>query len=155
VQDRVTQEVRRSQAVDLAAIAADRVASRWRSGEDPVKLAEEQKTTVQPVTEHRRGTVVTGMGLAPALDRAVFAARVGEIVGPVKIADRGAVVARVDRLQLASPAQLETEKAAVRTRLEAQRAGQLLDAIVSERRRDAVVKVNAALVERFAPRPRR
>jgi parvulin-like peptidyl-prolyl isomerase len=131
------------------------VAARWRAGEDPAVLAEQQRTTVQEATDHRRGTVVGNLGLAPALDRAVFAAAQGEIVGPVELKDRGAVVARVDRLQVATGAQLAAEREAVRSRLESQRAGQLLDALLNERRKEAVVTVNAELIERFAPRPRR
>ena len=155
VRDRVEQEVRRRAAVARAMTAAAGVAARWRASEDPAVLAEQQRTTVQEATDHRRGTVVGSLGLAPALDRAVFAAAQGEIVGPVELKDRGAVVARVDRLQVATGAQLAAEREAVRSRLESQRAGQLLDALLNERRKEAVVTVNAELIERFAPRPRR
>jgi peptidyl-prolyl cis-trans isomerase D len=154
VKDRAEQEVRRAAAIDLAVAAAGPLAARWRAGDDPAKLAEEQKTTPQRVTEHRRGTVVTGIGLAPSVDQAVFAASVGAVVGPIKVTDRGAVVAKVERLQLTTPAQFEAEKGTYRSRLEAQRAGQLLEALLNQRRREAVVEVNTQLVERFAPRPR-
>jgi protein-disulfide isomerase-like protein with CxxC motif len=155
VRDRVEQEVRRRLAVERAMAAAAVVASRWRAGEDPAVLAEQQRTTLQQATDHRRGTVVANLGLAPALDQAVFTASQGEIVGPVELKDRGAVVARVDRLQVATSAELAAERESVRARLESQRAGQLLDAVLNERRREAVVTINAELLERFAPRPRR
>lgn len=155
VRDRVEQEARRGAAVSRAMSATAGVAARWRAGADPASLAEQLRTTVQQATDHRRGTAVASLGLAPGLDRAVFSATEGEVVGPVELKERGAAVARVDRLQVATAAQLATEREAVRSRLESQRAGQLLDALLAERRRDAVVTVNAELVERFAPRPRR
>ncbi len=154
VKAQVEQEVRRERAVEMAMSVAQGVAARWRGGDDPNRLAEELKGTVQQVTDHRRGTVIAGIGLAPSLDREIFAATATQVVGPVRLADRGAVVARVDRVSLVDATQLAAERDSYRKRIESQRASQLLEAMLNERRKAAVVTVDNELLERFAPRPR-
>ena len=73
----------------------------------------------------------------------------GGIIGPIRIGDRGAVVARVETLRLIGSEEMASERDPVRARLLAERAQQLLIAIVNERRRDTVVTADDAFRQAF------
>jgi len=98
------------------------------------------------------GAAIGALGPAPAVDAAVFGAGVGTVVGPIRIGDRGVVVAKVERLTLIDRATLERDRAGTRERLAAERGQQLLRAMINERRKDTPVTVDDELMERFAPR---
>jgi outer membrane lipoprotein SlyB len=88
----------------------------------------------------------------PSLDRAVFAAGEGEVIGPIQAGIAGGVVvARVESLDLVDPVELAELRDDLRARLMADRAGQLMRSILNERRRDTVVTVDNELLQRFAP----
>jgi parvulin-like peptidyl-prolyl isomerase len=152
VRPAVEQEVRQLKASGLAVGVGTRLAERWREGGDPEQLAEEFGTTVVEVPGYRRGAAVGTIGPAPAVDAKVFAADVGDVLGPIQLGDRGVVVARVDTLNLVDFEEIAQESATVRERLTAQRAQQLLQSMIAERRTDTVVEVDNQLMERFAPR---
>jgi peptidyl-prolyl cis-trans isomerase D len=150
VRAEVEQKLRQDRALELAAVKATALADRWRAGEDPVALAEEYSGSPVEAKEHRWGTPIGNIGAAMALDDAIFSAAAGEVVGPVNLGSRGVVVARVDRLELMDRAKFEQEQENIRSRLRAERAQELLRAMVDERRRDTVVTVNNQFMERFA-----
>ena len=152
VRPAVEQEVRQLKASGLAVGVGTRLAERWREGGDPEQLAEEFGTTVVEVPGYRRGAAVGTIGPTPAVDAKVFAADVGDVLGPIQLGDRGVVVARVDTLNLVDSEEIAQESATVRERLTAQRAQQLLQSMIAERRTDTVVEVDNQLMERFAPR---
>ncbi len=152
VRPAVEQEVRKLKASGLAVGVATGLAQQWRDGGDVEQLAEEFGTTLVEVPGYRRGTAVAAIGPAPAVDAVVFTADVGEILGPVQLGDRGVVVAKVDTLSLVGAEEIAEEGETVRARLTAQRAQQLLQSMIAERRADTVVEVDNQLMERFAPR---
>lgn len=152
VRPAVEQEVRKLKASGLAVGVATSLAQQWRDGRDAGELAEEFGTTVVPIPGFRRGTAIGAIGPAPAVDTVVFSANVGDVLGPVQLGDRGVVVARVDALSLVGPEVIVEEGATARARLTAQRAQQLLQSMIAERRSDTVVEVDNQLMERFAPR---
>ncbi len=152
VRPAVEQEVRKLKALGLAVGVASEFAQRWRDGGDSGELAAEFGTTVVEVPGYRRGTAIGAIGPAPAVDEAVFSADVGDVLGPVQLGDRGVVVARVEALNLVGPDEIDQEGANARARLTAQRAQQLLQSMIAERRRNTVVEVDNQLMERFAPR---
>jgi peptidyl-prolyl cis-trans isomerase D len=152
VRSEVEQELRRERAVELAADQARVVADRWRDGEDAAALATEFGTTMTEARDHRHGQVVGGLGVLSELDEAVFAATEGQVVGPVVAGiGGGVVIAKVEKLELIDPVELENSRDDLRARLMAERANQLMRSILNERRRDTVVTVNDELLQRFAP----
>jgi peptidyl-prolyl cis-trans isomerase D len=151
VRAEVEAQLRREKALELARSTAQSIAQAWTSGADGAELAKKAGTSVLTANEHRRGTPVPGVGLAPELDAAVFSASVGAVVGPVTVGDRGAVVARITGLKTLSAEEIAKEREAYRKRLKQQRASQLLQSILNERRRQTVITVDEALIKRFAP----
>jgi hypothetical protein len=107
--------------------------------DDVEALAERFNGTLARARDHRWGTPVGAIGSAPGLDEAVFTGGEGSVVGPIRVGERGAAVARIETLRLLGPDEMEAERGPARARLLAQRAQQLLIAIVNERRRDTVV----------------
>jgi hypothetical protein len=152
VQPAVEQEVRKLKALGLAVGAATQLAESWRAGADAEELAQEYGSNVIESPQHRRGAGLGTVGPVPAVDQAIFVASSGDVVGPVRIGDRGVVVAKVNELSLLDPSLVSQEGDAVRARLTSERAQQLLRSMINERRRNTVVVVNNELMERFAPR---
>jgi peptidyl-prolyl cis-trans isomerase D len=150
VQQRVETSLRRERALEIATQRATEVATLWRDGGDADTLAETFNGTVAQARDHRWGTPVGTIGSTAALDEAVFGSAEGGIVGPIRIGDRGSAVARIETLRLIGPAELTSERDAVRARLLAERAQQLLIAIVNERRRDTVVTADDAFRQAFS-----
>jgi len=152
VRPEVEQKLRRERAVELATQQGRELANRWRGGEDGTTLATEFGSIVTEASQHRRGQVIGSLGVMPSLDRAVFAAGEGEVIGPLQAGIAGGVVvARVESLDLVDPVELAELRDDLRARLMADRAGQLMRSILNERRRDTVVTVDNELLQRFAP----
>jgi hypothetical protein len=152
VRPEVEQKLRRERAVELATQQGRELATRWLGGEDGTTLATEFGSIVTEARQHRRGQVIGSLGVMPSLDRAVFAAGEGEVIGPIQAGIAGGVVvARVESLDLVDPVELTELRDDLRARLMADRAGQLMRSILNERRRDTVVTVDNQLLQRFAP----
>ncbi|HPC84232.1 MAG TPA: peptidyl-prolyl cis-trans isomerase [Thermoanaerobaculaceae bacterium] len=108
---------------------------------------------VEQFTDHRRGAAVSGIGASQAFDEAVFGTPVGGITPVVKLADRGAVVARISAQTLADPAQLERDRASLRESLVQTEVQRLEQAMLAEAKREQAVTINKALLARFRPEP--
>jgi len=145
----VEQSLRHGLALDIATERAVELAQRWREGEDVVTLTETFNGTPTEARDHRWGSPVGTLGATATLDKAVFASDEGSIIGPVRLGDRGVVVARVETLRLIGPEEMESERDPVRARLLAERAQQLLIAIINERRRDTAVTADEAFRQAF------
>jgi peptidyl-prolyl cis-trans isomerase D len=152
VRGEVEQKLRQARALDLCQAAADELASQWRDGGDAEALAEEAGSTVVAARDHRRGTAITGIGVSNVVEEKVFAASDGEVIGPVRIGDRGSLVAKVESVRRVEPSEIAKELEATRERLVGERANQLLQSILNERKRDTVVTVDNRFMERFASR---
>jgi hypothetical protein len=146
----VEQNLRRDLALGIAEERAEELAVRWRAGEELEALAEEFNGNVADAQDHRWGASIGSIGPAGRLDEAIFSGSEGEIIGPVRLAGRGSVVARVETLRLIGPEELERERDPVRARLVAERAQQLMIAIVNERRRDTVVTADDTFRQAFS-----
>jgi peptidyl-prolyl cis-trans isomerase D len=145
----VEQNLRRDLALELASERVAELARLWREGEEAESLADDFNGTLSEARDHRWGTPIGAIGSAGSLDEAVFAGTEGEIIGPVRIGDRGAAVARIETLRLIRPDEMATEFDPVRARLVAERAQQLLIAIINERRRDTVITADDAFRAAF------
>jgi len=151
VRAQVEQKLKRDKAIEIAAEQGRLLAARWRQGEDAGVLAEEFGSSVSEARDHRRGAAVGAIGVAPALDDAVFESEVGVVLDPVTIGLRGVVVAKVLDLTKVSAEELDRELEATRSQLMAEQANQLLRSILNERRRETVITVDNELMQRFAP----
>jgi len=136
VRGEVEQHLRRERALELAAASAAELGERW---------------TVFEARDHRRGAPVPGIGGAIALDEAVFGASEEAVVGPISLGDRGIILAKIQRLELVDSVELDENMDQVRASVRSERAQNLLQSMLIERRRDTVVTVNNEFMERFAP----
>jgi hypothetical protein len=151
VRAEVEQRLRRKRALDLAAEEAERLAARWREGGTAQELAKAFEGSPVEARDHRWGQPIGAIGSAIALDEAVFNAAPNDLVGPLRIAERGVAVARIITLDLVDEETVASELEGARAQLRAERAQQLLQSILNERRRGTVVTVNNELLARFAP----
>ncbi|MBI3182969.1 MAG: peptidyl-prolyl cis-trans isomerase [Myxococcales bacterium] len=107
------------------------------------KMADEARHSLDPNSAARGGDlgVLTRGGMAAALADAVFAAKAGELVGPVK-QELGWVVARVVTLSPADPAGFEKRKADIRRFAESQARSQARYHYTQQLRKAAGVKLD-------------
>ncbi|MEJ2190575.1 MAG: peptidyl-prolyl cis-trans isomerase, partial [Acidobacteriota bacterium] len=126
VRAQVEQKLKRDKAIEIAAEQGRLLADRWREGEDGAVLAEEFGSSVSEARDHRRGAAVGAIGVAPALDNAVFDSEIGVVLDPVTIGLRGVVVVKVLDLTKVSADELDRELDATRSQLMAEEANQLL-----------------------------
>ncbi len=147
----VEQSLRRDRALEIATVRAAELAELWREGEDVETLAESLQRHRLPRRATTAGVRRSGpsVRLRPSTKRSSPSDE-GGIIGPIRIGDRGSAVARVETLRLIGPEEMASERDPVRARLLAERAQQLLIAIVNERRRDTVVTADDAFRQAFS-----
>jgi peptidyl-prolyl cis-trans isomerase D len=92
---------------------------------------------------------IPGLGAPKAVLDAVFATKPGELVGPIAVAERGAVVVRVDSVTPFDAAAFEKEKEALRESLRGQKSSRLLQALVQKKRSDLKIEFNRELLSRM------
>ncbi|MCY1055165.1 peptidyl-prolyl cis-trans isomerase [Nannocystis sp. SCPEA4] len=105
-----TPEEQTAKARDAAYSNAQAVARRMRAGEDPMALAQEFLIK-EPKATLSRGEV------APAIEDAIFAARVGETVGPLETG-QGYLVVKVVRHETGNVLPFDQAKERIRMQLE-------------------------------------
>jgi len=149
----VEQKVRQAKALELATAAAEELVGKLKDGGDLTALAGEYGSSVVEVKDHRRGSAFSSLGVLPSLDRQVFSAKAGDVLGPVIQPEHGAVVARVDSVTLLDQAAIDEGKEAMLDRLRREKSGELLNSILAEKRRNTTVTVDPEIVSRFAPKP--
>lgn len=107
---------------------------------------------VQTVTDHRRGAAVPGVGVAVALEDAVFAAPAGAVTPVVAVGERGVAFARVQSKQEMDQAGFAREAAGLRESMVQDEVQKVISSFVSRARRDHKVTVNSDVVDRYKPR---
>jgi peptidyl-prolyl cis-trans isomerase D len=95
------------------------------------------------------GGPIPGLGSPKAVLDAVFSAKPGELKGPLAVAERGAVVMRIDSVTPFDQAAFEKEKEVVREGLRGKKSNQLLQALVQKRRSDLKIEFNRELLSRM------
>jgi peptidyl-prolyl cis-trans isomerase D len=112
-------------------------------------LAKKLNLKVETPEAFPKGGPIPGLGAPKAVLDAVFAAKAGELKGPIIVAERGAVVLRVESVSPFDPAAFEKEKDALRESLRGQKSNRLLQALVQKRRSDLKVEFNRELLSRM------
>ncbi len=148
----VEQKLRRERAIELASMEAEKLAASWRDGGEPSELAEEFDAEVTPATGHRRGASVGTIGPLPTVDRLAFDVEPGTILEPQVAPGRGVVIVKVNDVQRIPDAEIAEQIDALRSRMMAERAAELMRSILDERRRNTPVTIDNELLQRFAPR---
>ncbi len=108
--------------------------------------------TANTVTDHTRGGAIPGVGVAQALEDAVFATSVGAVTPVVAVGDRGVAVAKVTAKTLFDPQEFARDKETVRKSLVQGELDRLLAALLAEAKREDPPTVNQELLNRFKNR---
>ena len=96
-----------------------------------------------------KGGPIPGLGAPKAVLDAVFAAKPGELKGPIAVAERGAVVVRVDSVTPFETAAFEKEKDTLKESLRGQKSNRLLQALIQKKRSDLKIDFNRELLSRM------
>lgn len=107
---------------------------------------------MQTVTDHRRGASVPGVGVAAALEDAVFATPVGELTPVVAVGERGVAFARVQSKKEIDEEAFAREAASLRETMVQDEVQKVISAFISRARQDQRVTINADVVDRYKPR---
>lgn len=145
-----TEAVRRRQAVALLRERVEGV--RQATGSNLEAAAAQLGGRVVPVSDHRRGAAIPGLGVAASLEDAVFATPAGALTPTVALGERGVAFARVqsrkeiDREEFARQAP-ELRKSMVQDEMQ-----KVIAAFIARARRDHQVTINTEVVDRYKPR---
>jgi len=143
--------VRRRRAVALLQQRVDQV-RQGAQGDDLPAMVSLLGGRVQVVTDHRRGAAVPGVGVAAALEEAVFATPVGGLTPVVAVGERGVAFARVQSKKEIDPAAFAREAASLRETMVQDEVQKVISAFISRARQDHKVKVNSEVVDRYKTR---
>jgi peptidyl-prolyl cis-trans isomerase D len=108
--------------------------------------------TAQTLTDHRRGTAIQGLGMAPRLDDAVFSTAVGALTPAVIVGERGVAIAKITAKKAFDPAAYAKEKIALRDSMVKEELQRLISSMVAEAKRENPITINSEVVERFKPK---
>lgn len=123
-----------------------------KRGQPLAQLAAAFGAQVVPVNQFHRGTSVPGVGLAAALEEAVFATPVGGVTQPVAVGERGVALAQVKEKKVATPQEVAAARESLRESLAQDQLQKLFDTLLAEAKRRHPVAINQELVGRFKPR---
>ena len=146
VKARVVADIQRKRQ-DEATLAALKQA--MTEGTTLEAIAKKLALKVETPDAFSMGGPIPGLGSPKAVLDAVFSAKPGEMKGPIAVAERGAVVVRVDSVTPFDLAAFEKEKAAVREGLRGQKSNKLLQALVHKKRSDLKIEFNRELLSRM------
>jgi peptidyl-prolyl cis-trans isomerase D len=108
--------------------------------------------TANTVTDHTRGSAIPGVGVAQALEEAVFATPIGGLTPVVAVGDRGVAVAKVTAKTVFNAQEFARDKETVRKSLVQAELDRLLAALLAEAKREDPPTVNQELLNRFKNR---
>ncbi len=95
---------------------------------------------------------IPGLGNPKAVLDGTFAANAGDLKGPVLVQGRGAVVFKVLEKGSLDEKALEAEKDAIKERLKSMKSSRLMQALLTQKKNEMKVRVNADIVSRFGGR---
>ena len=105
-------------------------------------IAKKLNIKIETPDAFSKGGPIPGLGAPKAVLDAVFAAKPGELKGPIAVAERGAVVVRVDSVTPFETAAFEKEKDTLKESLRGQKSNRLLQALVQKKRSDLKIEFN-------------
>ncbi len=149
--DSAVEAIRRRRAVALLQQKVEQ-ARQGAQGSDLPAIVSALGGRVQTVTDHRRGAAVPGVGVAAALEDAVFATPVGAFTPVVAVGERGVAFARVTSKQEIDQAAFAREAASLRETMVRDEVQKVISAFISRARQDHKVTVNTEVVDRYKPR---
>ncbi len=149
VRDEVRAEVLASKQEELALERLREYAASLRAAESTVdEIAESLGLSATESGLFTSNGAITGLGSAPEIAQAALAAEVGDVGGPFKTTG-GAVIFEVTEREKFDVIKFATEKEQTRLQLEGQRAQQILESVIRERRDELGVTYSPAFLESF------
>lgn len=112
------------------------------------QIAAELGLTVAESQEFGAGGAIPGIGFNPELTQAAMALPTGKLGGPIADA-QGAIVFQVTERKAWDPIQFASVREETRGTVQNQKLGQLLNALIAERRRELGVQYDPRLLETF------
>ena len=154
VKGKIAAELRDEKASSLARAAAQILAS---SAKDAATLESDAKKDGYPVQQSgllKASDPIPGAGKAPEVNKALLAAKVGAVVGPVQ-GTNSWIVAVVTEHAAVDPKKFGQEKASFLMTQQQQAAEQMMDDYVQRRRgaleKDKKIAINQALLDSMEP----
>lgn len=146
VEPQVRQALIREKQEELAVAHLQEARRRIEAGEPFEAVVAELDLEVQESGELGRGQSIEGLGASPAVTEAALEMEEGAVGGPVALPE-GVVLFQVTERRRWDPAELAQQREPTRERLEQQELNRVLGSVIEERRRQADVTYNQALLE--------
>jgi len=144
VKARVSDEVLKKKAVDLARQRAATVAAQMKSG-DFDAAAKAAGVEVKATDFIARGAPIPDVGTSPAVDAAAFALKAGAVSDPI-VTDTGAVIVKVVERKEPTAEELASGRETLRTELVNERRNRFYAAYMTKARDRMTVTINRELI---------
>lgn len=126
--------------------------SKMAEGKSLEDVARDLGVTVQTPEAFGKAGPIPNLGQAQGVLDSVFAAKPGDVVGPITVPGKGALLARVIERQELDRAALDKERDAIRQQLRQQKSGRLVQALIARKRAEMKIDVNKELMARLGGR---
>ncbi len=154
VKERVTTDLKRKKAQELAMAKALATAATLRSAPDFAAAAKAAGLTVRTAENLARGAAIPEVGPSPAVDQVAFSLPVGSVSDPVTTPN-GAVVVRVVSRADASADDVAKNREAIRRELTSQKQSQFFASYMTKAKQGMGISIDQAVLQRLTRRRER
>ena len=148
VKERVRQDVIRSKATELSRQRAAQIAAALRTAPDFAAAAKAQGLTAKDTQLIARGAPLPDIGVAPEVDKVVFALPAASVSEPISARDATVIVRVVERDEV-TPEELRQGKDAFREQLLSERRGRFFAAYMARAKERMRIEVQDEVVRRM------
>jgi len=148
VKERVTTDLKRKKAQELARSKALATAATLRSAPDFAAAAKAAGLTVRTAENLARGAAIPEVGPSPAVDQVAFSLPVGSVSDPVTTPN-GAVVLRVVSRADVSADDLAKNREAIRRELTSQKQAQFFASYMTKAKQGMGISIDQAVLQRL------
>jgi len=148
VKERVTNDLKRKKAQDLARTRAQASAASLKASADFAGAAKAAGLTLRTAENLARGAAIPEVGPSPAVDQAVFSLPVGAVSEPITTPN-GAVVVRVASRSDVPAADLAKNRDAIRRELASQKRSQFFASYMTKAKQGMGINIDQAVLQRL------
>jgi peptidyl-prolyl cis-trans isomerase D len=148
VKERVTMDLKRKKAQDLARARAQTTATTLKSSSDFAAAAKAAGLTLRTAENIARGAAIPEVGPSPAVDQVAFSLPVGAVSDPITTPN-GAVVVRVTNRTEIPEADLAKNREAIRRELASQKRSQFFASYMTKAKQGMGINIDQAVLQRL------
>ncbi len=148
VKERVTTDLERKKAQDMARAQAQAVVASLKNASEFTNAAKAAGLTVRDAADLTRGAAIPEVGPSPAVDRVAFSLPVGSVSDPLTTAN-GVVILRVKSRTEIPAEELAQNRDALRRELASQKRSQFFASYMTKAKQGMGISIDQAVLQRL------